>query len=64
MKIEQVLENVTRQRDQAESVLASVTDCLNTFIREHAAYPEVEAYLTLEVRDGLERLVFKLLANQ
>lgn len=51
------LDEAERERDEARGVLASVTDCLNTFARENGAKEE-NNYLSLAVRDLAERVVF------
>jgi len=53
---------IERERDNSEGVLASVTDCLNTFCREHNVL-ECKDWLTLAVRETMKELVYKLRAH-
>jgi hypothetical protein len=50
---------LTKERDDAQGVLASVTDSLNRFCREEGVQ-QTEKYLTLDVRDGIDWLVYRM----
>lgn len=54
------LHRVQDERDNLQSVLASVTDCVNTFCREHGV-DQIQEFRTLQVRDGIERVVYAVL---
>lgn len=54
------IERLTRERDERESTLASLCDCVNTFAREEGT-GEASDYSSLsEVRDALSCVVFSL----
>ena len=58
-KAQAEIARLREERDNAETVLACVADSMNTYLREENA-EEVTKYRSLDLRDGLDRLVWAM----
>jgi len=59
VKAQDEIARLRAERNNAETVLACVADSMNTYLREENA-EEVTKYRSLDLRDGLDRLVWAM----